>query len=137
MGMRVLLVDDSAEMRRMVRKLLERSGGYEIVGEAADGREGCDLALSIRPDLVIMDVSMPGMNGREALRCIAAQRPDLPVVMLSCHEEPAYVSDVKADGARGYVVKDHAVENLVNVLRAVASGEKFTSPGFEITSDPV
>lgn len=120
----------------MIRRLLERAGSFEVVGEAGDGAQGYELALSLKPDVVVMDVSMPGMNGREALRKIAAAAPEVPVVMLSCYEETAYARDVRDEGARGYVVKDYAVENLVGVLKAVLSGERFSSPGFDLSSDP-
>jgi DNA-binding NarL/FixJ family response regulator len=129
MAVRVLLVDDDERWRKTCRILLRVAGDLEIAGEAENGREGCDMARSLKPDVVVMDISMPVMDGRKALKELTACMPDLPVVMLSMHCEPSYIRGCQASGARGYVLKDRAAEDLVDVIRNAVARGPFLSPG--------
>ena len=108
--------------------ILDAEADMEIVGEAANGREAVDLAVQLRPDVVVMDVSMPELNGIEATRRLAASLPRARVVALSMHKDSVYVREILRAGARGYLLKDSGAADLVAAIRAVASGESYLSP---------
>lgn len=119
---RVLLVDDMVPLRQLIRLTLERSGHFEVVGEAGDGREGIDAATALQPDIVLLDVSMPVMDGLEALPRIVASAPDATVVMLSGFSEKRLGGEAAAGGAAAYLEKglppDALVQRLLEVLGA-------------------
>lgn len=126
---RILLADDHAVVRQGFKMLLDAQGDMEIVGEAGNGREAVDLAEQLRPDVVVMDVAMPELNGIEATRRMAEKVPHARVVALSMHKDSVYVREVLRAGARGYLLKDSGSQDLVAAIRAVASGEGYLSPG--------
>ncbi|PTD97785.1 response regulator [Pseudothauera lacus] len=128
MSARVLLVDDHALVRSGLRALIGGFAGFEVVGEAADGRAALALVEQLAVDVVVMDLSMPGLNGIEATRRLRAGLADCPVVVLSMHTEPDYLDQALAAGARAYVVKDAAPAELEAALRAALRGERFLSP---------
>jgi DNA-binding NarL/FixJ family response regulator len=125
---RILLADDHAVVRQGFKMLLSAQPDMEIVGEAANGREAVDSAESLRPDVVVMDVAMPELNGIEATRRLAASAPHTRVIALSMHKDSVYVREILRAGARGYLLKDSGAEDLVSAIRAVAKGESYLSP---------
>ena len=128
MNVRVLLVDDHQIMREGLRALLEREPEIEIVGDAADGRRARDLVRSLAPDVVVMDVGMPGLNGIEATRQVRAANAHVKVVALSAHGDKRYVLHMLDAGASGYVLKITAHEELVRALFAVKEGKTYLCP---------
>jgi DNA-binding NarL/FixJ family response regulator len=100
----------------------------EIVGEAGNGREAVELAGTLRPDVVVMDVAMPELNGIEATRRLTSENPHIRVVALSMHKDSVYVREILRAGARGYLLKDSVADDLVAAIRAVAGGEGYLSP---------
>ena len=108
--------------------ILSAHSDLEIVGEAGNGREAVDLAASLRPDVVVMDVTMPELNGIEATRRLTADNPHVRVVALSMHKDSVYVREILRAGARGYLLKDSVADDLVAAVRAVAGGEGYLSP---------
>jgi DNA-binding NarL/FixJ family response regulator len=125
---RVLVADDHTLMRQGLRYLLEKEGDFQCVAEAEDGLEAVKMARQFHPDIVIMDIVMPNLNGIEATRQIKAEHPPTEVVVLSMHATRAYVAQVLQAGAAGYLVKDSAFEELVTALRSVSRGEMYLSP---------
>ena len=119
---RVMLVDDHPIMRRGLGEVLQDSGGFEIVGQAADGVEAVGMAEDSRPDIIVMDVMMPGKDGVEACRDIIDLLPDTKVLMLTASTEEDAVIEAIAAGATGFVQKYSGSEDLVNALRKVAAG---------------
>lgn len=132
MSIRILLVDDHTLFRSGLKALLSRQADFEIVGEASDGLEGVKLAEQLKPDLVLLDLDMPVMNGTEALAQMLAANRELPVVMLTVSEDAEDLKEAFALGARGYLVKNIDAEYLVNSVRQVVAGESVMSP--EMTS---
>jgi DNA-binding NarL/FixJ family response regulator len=126
--LRVLLVDDHTLLRSGVRALLE-AAQVEIVGEAADGMEAVTLATETAPDVILMDVGMPKLNGIEGVRRIRAELPQARVLMLSMHADEQYVFESLRAGAAGYVLKDSALAQLLAAIRTVAAGRSYLSPG--------
>jgi two-component system response regulator NreC len=125
---RILLADDHTVMRRGLRALLERQTGFTVVAEASDGREAVDLAAAVHPDVAVMDIGMPNLNGIEAAQRITGKNPNTAVVMLSMHADEGYVLRTLKAGARGYLLKDSPEEDLINAIRAVHEGKAFFSP---------
>jgi two-component system response regulator NreC len=125
---RVVLADDHRMMREGIRALLERQKDIEVVGEAADGREAVRLAAQLSPDVVVMDVSMPLLNGIEATRQIRRDSPDVAVLILTVHESEDYVAQLLAAGANGYIIKRAAGDELISAIHAVDQGEAFLYP---------
>lgn len=132
MSIRILLVDDHTLFRSGLKALLSRQPDFEIVGEASDGLEGVKLAEQLKPDLVLLDLDMPVMNGTEALAQMLAANRELPVVMLTVSEDAEDLKEAFVLGARGYLVKNIDAEYLVNSVRQVVAGESVMSP--EMTS---
>lgn len=122
---RILLADDHAMFRAGLRALLETEESIEVVGEAGSGDEAVDLALELRPDLVIMDLSMPGTNGLEATRRIAALDIGVAILVLTVHAEEEYLVPVVEAGASGYLTKNGADRDLVEAIGTVARGEVY------------
>lgn len=128
-SIRIVLADDHRLVRSGMRSLLESRGGFEIVAETGDGREAVSFARRLRPDIVILDIGMPGLNGLEAASRIAREIPETKIVILSMHTSEHYVLEALRAGAVGYVVKDAAVEELEQALCAVLHGDLWLSPG--------
>jgi DNA-binding NarL/FixJ family response regulator len=125
MPIRILLADDHAIVRDGLRALLEKQPDMTVSGEAADGREAVQIAEENPPDVVVMDIAMPNMNGIEATRRIVAQRPATGVVILSMHQDESYVLRSLKAGARGYLLKDSLRSDVVEAIRSVAQGRSF------------
>lgn len=125
---RVLLADDHPLIRAGLRSLLDRMDGVEVVGEAASGEELLGMTASHRPDIVVSDISMPGLTGLEAAARLAADWPGTRVIILSMHADEAHVVQALRAGVAGYVVKDAALVELEVALAAVARGELYLSP---------
>jgi two-component system response regulator NreC len=125
---RILLADDHAVVRKGFRLILESQPDMEVVGEAANGRETVSLAEQLKPDLAIVDVSMPELNGIEATRRLAEVSPRTRVLALSMHKDSVYVREILRAGARGYLLKDAADGDLLIAVRAVSRGEGYLSP---------
>jgi len=123
-----LLADDHALVRQGFRLILSSQPDIEIVGEAGNGRETVELAEKLRPDVVVMDVAMPEMNGIEATRRLAELAPRTRVLALSMYKDSVYVREILRAGARGYLLKDAIDRDLVAAVRAVAAGEGYLSP---------
>lgn len=126
--MRVLLADDHTLFRHGVRSLLERIPGVEVVAETGDGREALDLVDRVRPDVALVDIAMPGLNGLEVAARAAKASPATCVVILSMHAGEAYVAQALRAGVSGYLLKDAAAAELEMALRAVRRGETYLSP---------
>lgn len=126
--LRILLADDHTVMRTGLRVLLERQLNLEIVGEAENGRDTIQLAASLRPDVVVMDVGMPVLNGIEATKTIVTEDPNIAVVILSMHADESYVMRALKAGARGYLLKDSAPADLLGAIQAVTQNKSFFSP---------
>ncbi len=124
----VLVADDHAIVRRALISLLSLGDNLEVVGEAADGREAVDLALKREPDVVLMDMSMPGLNGLEATRQIKKLAPAIKVLILSAYDNEEYVTRVVRSGANGYVLKNGSTEDLFAAIKSVYTGHAFFSP---------
>ena len=131
MGMnnvRVLVVDDHAVVRAGLRAILSGDPRLDVVGEAGDGEEACAQAAALRPEIVIMDVSMPVVNGADATRRLRTVSPSSAVIALTAHDEPPYVRELLNAGARGYVLKRAIVEHLIRAIEVVAEGGLFLDP---------
>ncbi len=125
---RVLLADDHSIVRQGFRMILSAQPDFEVIGEAANGREAVQLAEELKPDVAVMDVSMPELNGIEATRRISEVSPRTRVVALSMHKDSVYVREILRAGARGYLLKDAMDTDLIGAVRAVARGEGYISP---------
>ena len=126
--MRVLLADDHAVVRQGLRALLEEQAGVTVVGEAGDGREAVRLAETLRPDVVVMDIGMSGLNGLEATEQIRTRVPGVSVVILSMHSDPALVRRALQIGASGYVLKESVYDELRLAIEASQQGRIYLSP---------
>jgi two-component system response regulator NreC len=125
---RILLADDHSVVRHGFQRILEAQEDMEVVGEASNGREAVDKAEQLQPDVIIMDVTMPELNGIEATRRIAEIAPRARVLALSMHRDSVYVREILRAGARGYLLKDSGEADFIAAVRAVARGEGFLSP---------
>jgi two-component system response regulator NreC len=124
----ILLADDHHVIRAGLRLLLERENDFKVVGEAGDGREAVARAEAHQPDVVVLDVAMPNLNGIEAARQIQERVPRAAVIVLSMHSDESYVLRALKSGARGYLLKDSAEADLIAAVRAVSQGKAFFSP---------
>jgi len=118
---RILLVDDHAKLRAGVRKLLEKNRDMVVVGEAGDGVQALELVKDLQPDIVLLDVEMPRMNGMTVARQISAQYSNIKILALSAYDDRQYIMSMLDQGAAGYLVKDEVPEMLVQAIRAVRS----------------
>lgn len=130
-SLRILLVDDHEIVRKGLRAIVERRTGWEVCGEAGDGQEALRRANELHPDLVIMDVMMPKLNGVESTRRIMAELPHTKIVMLSMHNSEELMKEALEAGARGYMVKGDVVNELAPAVQAVMKGRNFISPKVE------
>ncbi len=125
----ILLADDHLLVRQGFKLILSSQPDMEIVGEAGNGREAAEMAERLRPDVVVMDVAMPELNGIEATRRLTNALPRARVLALSMHKDSVYVREILRAGARGYLLKDSVDTDLLAAVRAVARGEAYLSPG--------
>ena len=125
---RMLLADDHTVMRKGLRLLLESQPGFQVVAEASTGREAVSLAEQHAPDVIVMDIAMPLLNGIEAARQIAGKLPQAAIVFLSMHSDESYVLRALKAGARAYLLKDSAEHDLIEAVRAVTEGKAYFSP---------
>jgi DNA-binding NarL/FixJ family response regulator len=128
MSVRILLADDHKLLRQTLRRFLESEDEFELVGEAGDGRQALEAVAKLQPDILLLDIMMPGLNGLEVTRRVRQDFPDTRVLVLSMHPEKAYVVKALQNGASGYVVKQADVTDLIDGVRAVARGERYVSP---------
>jgi DNA-binding NarL/FixJ family response regulator len=131
--LKVLLADDHAVVRKGLRFVLERDGNVEVIGEAADGREAVKLAERLTPQVVVMDIAMPNLNGIEAAAQIVKKNPRIGVVILSMYSDEGYLVRALSAGAKGYLLKDSAEEDLVRAVESVGQGKPFFSPAIAQT----
>ncbi|HWC99659.1 MAG TPA: response regulator transcription factor [Candidatus Sulfopaludibacter sp.] len=127
-SIQILLADDHSVMRTGLRLVLERQEDFRVVAEASDGRAAVALTQQHKPDVVVMDVTMPNLNGIEATRQIGLSLPQTSIIMLSMHSDEAYVLRALKAGARGYLLKESAESDLISAVRAVHAGKAFFSP---------
>jgi DNA-binding NarL/FixJ family response regulator len=127
-NLRVVLADDHAVVREGLKALIGAQPGMELVGEAADGRSACRLVEQLLPDVVVMDVSMPGMSGAQAAEELRRACPRVKVLALTVHEDKGYLRQLLEAGAAGYVLKRAAAEELVHAIRTVAAGGVYLDP---------
>lgn len=124
----ILLADDHGIVRKGLRFLLERQSGMEVVGEARDGREAVRLAAELNPDIVIMDIAMPLLNGIDATAQIIKRNPGIGIIILSMHADEGYLARVLTAGAKAYLLKDSAESDIVRAVQSVVQGKPFFSP---------
>jgi len=129
MEKKILICDDHKIFREGLRALLEKQPGVKVAGEARDGIEAVRLAKELSPDIVIMDISMPGLNGIEASRKLVKARKASRIIALSMHNDRKYVTEIFKAGARAYLLKDSAFEELMDAIKAVTCGRFFLSAG--------
>lgn len=125
---RVFLADDHRILREGIRTLLQREPNIEVVGEAGDGKEAVDKVTQLIPDIVLMDITMPGINGLEATRQIKKKTPQVKVLILTMHETGQYLSQMLQAGASGYVVKTTSTSDLISAIKAVHRGDMYLYP---------
>ena len=128
MPISVFIADDHAVMREALSHLLEQAGGFTVVGMAGGGRETVHEVIRLRPHVVILDISMPGMNGIEAARQIRDGAPETRIVILTMHSTPTHVFHALEAGARAYILKESAGQEIVAAIRTVLAGRRFVSP---------
>jgi DNA-binding NarL/FixJ family response regulator len=125
---RILIADDHQIFREGLRLLLEAKPGFSVVGEAADGLQALELAERLRPDVMIVDVSLPGLTGIEVVRLLRLRSPQTRAIVLSSHADESYVLDALRHGAAGYVLKHFSTEDLIQAIREAIAGRHYLSP---------
>lgn len=128
MSIRILIADDHGIVRAGLKLLLERKPDIQVLGEASDGREAVRLAGELSPDVILMDIGMPMLNGIEAAAQVAREHPEIGVIILSMHSDESYILRAFNAGARGYLLKDSADNDVERAVRTVAAGKPFFSP---------
>lgn len=127
MTIRILVVDDHPIVRQGLKTLLEGHSGWEVIGEASDGAEALEKARDLNPDVMVLDVTMPRMNGLEACRMLRRQSPRLEILFVTQHDSPQMMREALDAGARGYVVKSNAARDLLAAVEAVSQHRVFTA----------
>src|SRR5579862_4298217 len=127
MTIRILVVDDHPIVRQGLKTLLEGHSGWQVVGEASDGAEAVEKARDLNPDVMVLDVTMPRMNGLEACRLLRSQAPGLEILFVTQHDSPQMMREALEAGARGYVVKSNAARDLLAAVEAVSQHRVFTA----------
>lgn len=127
----LLLVDDHVVMRKGLRLLLESTPDFQVAGEASNGEEAVELALQLAPDLIVMDLSLPGMDGIAAIKAIKVKRPQQKILALTMHDQAIYLDKALAAGASGFVLKRAADVELIAALRAIERGECYVDPALQ------
>ena len=133
MSTRIILADDHGIMREGLRALLEKQPGIEVIAEAENGRTTVELSRELKPDVVIIDIAMPDLNGIEATRQIVAESPGVKVIALSMHSDRKFVREMLSAGASGYMLKDSAFEELDKAISTVNDNQTYLSPGIADT----
>jgi DNA-binding NarL/FixJ family response regulator len=128
MPIRIVLADDHVLVRQGLKSLLEREG-FQVVAEAVNGQEAISHVQSLQPDLAVMDISMPTLNGLDAARQMTRSSPKTKTILLTQHDEPQYVSEALEAGVKGYVLKNQVASDLVLAIRQVSRGQVYLSPG--------
>ena len=128
MSIRVILVDDHQIMLQGLRALLDKQPDMEVIAEAGEGRTALRLARDLSPDVIILDVAMPDLNGIEAARMITSEMPEIKIIALSMHSDRRFVVEMLKAGASGYLLKDCALEDLVRAIRVVMANQTYLSP---------
>ncbi len=126
--LRILIVDDHGIVRAGIRSLLENRADMEVIGEAAGGEEAVEKAIRLQPELVLMDIAMPGMNGIEATRRIKKELPEVVVLVLTMHDDEEFFFPIIRAGASGYILKETDPHELLYAIRVVRQGQTFLSP---------
>ncbi len=133
MSIRIILADDHQIMREGLRSVLEKEKDIEVVGEACNGRQAVELCQQLTPDVIVMDIGMPDLNGMEATRQIVGRSPDVKVLALSMYSDRRFAAGMVSAGASGYLLKDCAAEELIHAIRTVCAGQFYLSPGITNT----
>ncbi len=128
MSIRIILADDHTIVLQGLSRYLQTQDGLEVVGQAKDGQATVDLARQLDPDVVVMDISMPILNGIEATRTIHEEKPDVKVIGLSMHSSKRYIREMRDAGASGYLLKDCDFDELIEAIRTVAEGGTYFDP---------
>lgn len=128
MGIKILIVDDHALLREGLIKILSLEEELEIIGEASKGEEAIDLARKLRPDIILMDINMPGINGIEATKVIKKELPQIGIIALTIHDDEEYIFELVRAGVPGYVLKDISPERLISAIKDVAQGKSVIHP---------
>ena len=128
MSVKILIVDDHGLVREGLRLLFEQQNDMEVVGEASDGRQAVEAASKLKPDVVLMDITMPTLNGIDAAKKIIDECPNIKIIALSAHCNKGFIADILRAGAAGYVLKDCLADELIRGIRVVMTGEQYLSP---------
>lgn len=133
MSIRVLLADDHGVVRQGLRALLEKSDEIEVIGEVSDGREAVRLAQELQPDVIVMDIAMPLLNGIDATSLIVRRDPEMKVLILSMHSDESYILRALNSGAKGYLLKDSAENDILPAVSSAVQGRPYFSPAIAAT----
>jgi DNA-binding NarL/FixJ family response regulator len=124
----IVLVDDHKIVRQDIKGLLEDEPDFKVIGGAANGTEGIELLGSLKPDILISDLMMDGLNGIDVTREVRKRSPETKTIILSMYDDPGYINRALQEGARGYVLKGSGIDELVTAIRRVVSGDRYLSP---------
>jgi len=127
MSIKILIVDDHGILRSGVKLIIDQTDDMKIVGQACDGHEGIELARKLKPDVVLMDISMPGLNGIEATKEIVSKNPDIKILALSAYCNRRFVKDMLNAGVSGYALKDTMADELIYAIKSVHAGQRYLS----------
>lgn len=128
MKIKIVLADDHQLLREGIRSILSKEADFEVLGEAEDGRQALELVEKLLPNVVIMDISMPNLNGIEATRKIKIDYPDMKIIALSMHQDKRFIANMLEAGASGFLLKDCATEELIGAIRTVIRNKTYLSP---------